>query len=164
MSTVNVLKSDGSIQAVPASEFASQPIDPSALAADALSRMAQWISEFEAKIIGPVSPAEQLSWAEKEAAARAYHGSSASAEQLTLLQAEAGLTGETLADLSTKIITQADAFRPIVGMIAGLRRKTEEAVNLAATDPQSDEATFDAILTAAQTQALTLAQQLGLSV
>jgi hypothetical protein len=71
--------------------------------------------------------------------------------QKLLLQSEADITGESLEELSRKIIVRADGFRVAAGTIAGLRRKTVQMIDEAATvaeveallrafKPEADEA------------------------
>ena len=121
-------------------------------AQDVLKRMTAWIAEFEATIIGPVSPAEQLSWTDKEIDARAFQAGTAAPAQTAALQVEADLTGETLEVLAAKIITRADALRPLARAVAGLRRKGEYAIMAEAAKPDPDPAQYEAIL--ADTKAL----------
>ena len=87
-----------------------------------------------------------------------YQAGTATANDLSMLNAEAGLTGETLDDLAASILANAAMFRVIVGKIAGFRRQTKAALE-AATPEQ-----YPAILTAAKAAALADAAAMGLPV
>jgi hypothetical protein len=56
-----------------------------------------------------------------------------------LLETEANITGESLEDLSRKIVIRADAFRASSGTIAGLRRKYEQLISEAATTAEVEQ-------------------------
>lgn len=120
--------------------------------------MIAWIDGVTAKITGPVPADERLSWTEKETAARAIVASTADQRQTDLIGAEAAITGETVSDLAAKIIAKADVYRAVVARIAGLRRATA-----AALDAESDPANYETILAAAQSQAVAMAAQLGIT-
>ena len=126
---------------------------------DLAAAMAIWpaIAErIEAQIAGPVSRGERDSWTAKEAEARAWVADNQAATPI--LSAEAAVTGETMADLTAKVITRADALKPITGEIAGLRRATELAL-AAAAEPDD----YETILQTAQAQAIALAAARGIT-
>jgi hypothetical protein len=56
-----------------------------------------------------------------------------------LLETEASITGESLEDLSKRIIAMADAFRATSGTVAGLRRKYEQLISEAATTAEVEQ-------------------------
>ncbi|GHE88248.1 hypothetical protein GCM10016455_05480 [Aliiroseovarius zhejiangensis] len=118
---------------------------------EALNAMNQWIEGFMASQAGGAPLHEQMTWAEKDAAARAYLQSAATAEQQALLQGEADLTGETLTELAQEIVTNAARFQAIAVRASGLRRKTTDLLK-AVTDPHD----YEGILLTAKAQAETL--------
>ena len=69
-------------------------------------------------------------------AARAYLADAASADQLAMLQAEAAVTGEAVADLAAAIVAMAESYADIAAQLAGLRRKTRTAIEAATTPAQ----------------------------
>lgn len=83
------------------------------------------------EISGLVPRAEELSWPSKEVAAQAWQAGTASQLQVSMLQAEASQTGETLAELVAAILSRSGAFYAASGAIAGLRRTTIAAVTAA---------------------------------
>lgn len=93
----------------------------------------QGIAEVAGRITGEVPLAEMLSWGPKEEAARAHVAGSASAEQLALIRGEAAITGEAEAALVTRILANADAYRGVVALLTGLRRKAEAGLAAAAS-------------------------------
>lgn len=123
---------------------------------EALTAMQAWIERAEETIDGGVSKGERDSYLAKELEARAWLADNTS--PTPILSAEAAVTQEALADLATKVITKADALRPILGEIAGLRRATEVAL-LAETDPYQ----LEVILQGAIAQAITLAAARGIT-
>ena len=131
---------------------------PAYATADAAkAALVAWIDEFTAGVTGAVPKDEKLSWDAKEAAAKAHQAGTADAEQTALLQGEADLTGESLADLSTAIITKATTFRTVVSKVAGLRRSMGVAI-----DAESDPYQYEIILNNGKTQAEAMAAALGL--
>ena len=120
--------------------------------------MTEWADAFALQITGIRPESEKLSWSDKEKAAERYQAGTATANDLSMLNAEAGLTGETLDDLAASILANAAMFRVIVGKIAGFRRQTKAALE-AATPEQ-----YPAILTAAKAAALADAAAMGLPV
>ncbi|MEP1494296.1 hypothetical protein, partial [Pseudophaeobacter sp.] len=49
---------------------------------------------------------------------------------------EAAITGEAVADLAAAIVAMADAYASIAAQLAGLRRKTRAAIEVATTPAQ----------------------------
>lgn len=129
-----------------------------ATAEAALAAMAEWASAFVAPLLAGTPPEERLSWPVKEKAARDYLEGIASADDAAMIEAEAAVTGEAPADLCASILDQAATFRAVSARIAGLRRKTRNAL-IAEPDPYK----FDAILAAAQAEARAMATDLGIA-
>lgn len=94
-----------------------------------------WLDARASDMTGKVPIPEMLSWGSKEAAARSVLDGTASGP--TILDAEAGVTGEPLALLAANVVASADAYRQAAGLLAGTRRVGLKAI-LAATTP--DEA------------------------
>lgn len=98
--------------------FAAPPVpEPSQIEATAL--ITYMIDAAAVEITGEVPEVERLSWTAKEQAARAYREGRGSDY---MLETEAGLTGETLDDLTAKIIRNADLYRSVVAAMTGIRR------------------------------------------
>ncbi|MFC4215101.1 hypothetical protein ACFP4H_13985 [Pseudophaeobacter arcticus] len=104
--------------------------------ADGLSRALQQLAAAASEITGQVPQAERDSWATKALAARGYLADAASADQLAMLQAEAAITGEAVADLAAAIVAMAESYADIAAQLAGLRRKTRAAIEVATTPAQ----------------------------
>jgi hypothetical protein len=129
--------------------------DPTEL--DLSKSMAKNQVYLEANRIGQVMsqgipPSEMNSFAIKEQAAREYmtlqpdqpikedsRKDSMDPANRLLLETEANITGESLEDLSTKIVIRADAFRVSSGTVAGLRRKYEQLITEAATTAEVEQ-------------------------
>ena len=124
---------------------------------EAKSAMMRWIETFTVQITGAVPIDEKLSWDAKEAAARAFASGDAQAHHIAMIEGEALITGESPSALVAKIIANANQYRAIASAVAGLRRKTNAALD-AITDPQQ----YALVLSAAQTQAAVLAQSMGI--
>lgn len=139
------------------------PPDPSAVLdaakMDAKRRVIARADQIADAITGYVPLSERLSWPKKEAAALAYDANTATPSQLALLQAETSVTGETVAALAAKIISNAATYTTAAGLIAGQRRKTLEAID-ALTDPATVAADLAAIFQTAEAQAQALLAQL----
>lgn len=115
--------------------------------AQANARVITLIEAATATITGPVPLAEMLSWTAKEEAARrllTYPEDVTDAGIEAILGGEAALTGETIGQLAIKIIANADAYRTIIAVLAGLRRKTSAAIDTAQT-PEAVQAAVDAM-------------------
>jgi predicted nucleic acid-binding Zn-ribbon protein len=104
--------------------------------AEGLARALDRLAAAAAEITGQVPQAERDSWATKAVSARAYLADAASADQLAMLQAEAAVTGEAVADLAAAIVAMADAYASIAAQLAGLRRKTRAVIEAATTPAQ----------------------------
>jgi hypothetical protein len=129
--------------------------DPTEL--DLSKSMAKNQVYLEANRIGQVMsqgipPSEMNSFAIKEQAAREYmtlqpdqpikedsRKDSMDPANRLLLETEANITGESLEDLSTKIVIRADAFRVSSGTVAGLRRKYKQLIIEAATTAEVEQ-------------------------
>lgn len=110
----------------------------------ALADLVSWIDASTVPLTGLVPRAERDSWPNKEASARAFVAGSATSQQVQDLEAEAAQTGETVAALAARIVTRANAWRPIAMALAGIRRKA--TADLAVAD--SLEAIRAAVATA----------------
>ena len=102
----------------------------------AISAVLNTADEMAEKLTGRVPAAERDSWPLKEQAARAYLAGEQSEQDTALLQAEAELTGETVAALAATIVQKSTLFRIAAGKIAGMRRTTIAAINEADTFEQ----------------------------
>lgn len=137
---------------------APEPIDVAAVKASAISRIVARADEIAEMITGAVPLAERLSWSTKEAAARAIVAGTATAEQQTMITAEAQITGEAVADLAARVIANATRYVTASGFIAGQRRKVVALID-ALTEPETVEEDVAAILTAAESETQALLAQ-----
>ncbi|RGP39053.1 hypothetical protein [Pseudotabrizicola alkalilacus] len=132
-------------QAVTAQTRAASAL--AAAQAQAHARVITLIEAATATITGPVPLAEMLSWTSKEEAARRLLTLPAGETDPgieAILGGEAAQTGETLDVLAEKIIANADAYRSIIAVLAGLRRMTCTAIDTAAT-PEAVQTAMDAL-------------------
>ncbi len=98
------------------------------------------LDDLGERVSGLVPRAEELSWPSKELAAQAWLSGNANAYQMSMLQAEAALTGETIGGLVAAIITNVPGFYEASGQIAGLRRTIVSAINTASDEQQVETA------------------------
>lgn len=120
--------------------------------------MVAWINSFAADLTVGMPDAELRALPVKGAAARAYLDGTATTEQLGILQAEAGLTGEEVDALAAKIKANADRDDQVNAKISGLRRALKLQLE-AVEDPFG----YEPILQAGRVQAVSLAAELGLT-
>ncbi|HEX9857222.1 MAG TPA: hypothetical protein VGA75_02630 [Paracoccaceae bacterium] len=102
------------------------------------------IEAVAAGVTGAVPLAEMLSWAAKEEAARAHAEARATAGQAALITGEAAVTGEDTAALVARIIANADAYRGVIAVLTGLRRRGIGEI-AAADSPEAVAAVMQAI-------------------
>ncbi|MEL7513677.1 MAG: hypothetical protein AAGK03_03620 [Pseudomonadota bacterium] len=119
---------------------------------------AEFVSSFTLPLIGDIPEAERLAFSAKEAAARAYVAGSATAEETSMIEGEAALTGEAPADLAGYIIMRADIYRKVIAYLSGLRRKLS-----AQLDAAPDAYQFETLFLAAQGEAAAWVTSEGLS-
>ncbi|MGK7753785.1 hypothetical protein [Roseovarius sp. C03] len=124
--------------------------------AAAMAALKAYIERFLAPITGAITAEEKVSWPVKEVAAIAYLAGTADASATAMIEGEAAVTTEDPSDLCDKILAEAETFRGLAAMIAGLRRKVS-----AALDAESDPHKYAAIIAAAEAEAVTLATALG---
>lgn len=124
----------------------------------ALAAMLGWINEFASTLTAAMPHAEVRSLPVKAAAARALLAGEATVGQTEMLQAEADLTGEALADLAAEIAANADRDDLVNAKISGLRRSLKLQLE-AAADPFA----YETILEAGKQQALAMAAELGIA-
>lgn len=139
---------DGSFEAPPA-----PPAFPTKSAAQAA--MLGWIEELSDEITGKRPLAEKLSWPTKLMVAKEYLANQAG-EVPAMISTEAALRGSTPVELAELIVAKGLTFAAAATAIAGLRAKTEAALD-AVTDPYEHEV----VLAAAMQEAVTLKAQLG---
>jgi len=108
--------------------------------ASARRQMRSTFKQYQAALTAGIPEGERLSWAQKEAAARAVltAGWAPSAEGLALLDAELAVTQPAGLDvdrdeLAARIVARADAYRAAAGRLAGVRRRVEAAIDAATT-------------------------------
>lgn len=122
--------------------------------AGAKAEMLGWIEEFTQQFTREYAGAEVSAWSRKAEAARAH---TLEAPQAIIVQ-EASVTEETPEALAQTIIAKADLFEGVVARVTGLRRKTVWAIDAAETAEA-----LPGILSDAQTAALALAAELGIT-
>ena len=101
--------------------------------------MVAWIEQLSDELTGKRPLAEKLSWPTKLAAAQAAQTGAATAEQINMIATEAQLRGVTTEALAALIIEKGMKFATIAAAIAGLRARTEAALE-AVVDPAGYEA------------------------
>lgn len=121
----------------------------------AIASLIEWTENFTISITGPRPEAEKLSWLMKGPAARAYLSGTANSSQKKMIEIEAVITGENPDDLANTIVTKADIFETIAIQIAGIRRKTENALTTA--EPEM----YETILLAAKEEVTEAAKKIG---
>lgn len=123
---------------------------------DAKAAMIKWIEQLEMSITGERSLGEKLSWPTKLVVAKEYLANQAG-DVPAMIATEAALRETTPVELAELIVAKGMAFAAASSAIAGLRAKTETALE-AVTDPYD----YEVVLAAAATQAEALKAQLGL--
>ncbi len=123
----------------------------------ARAAMVAWIDQLMTAITGPVPSYERASWPSKAEAARAYQAGTARPDQIAMIEGEAATSPRTPAEVAAVIVLRADQYEAIVSRSAGLRVSLDEALE-AATDP----AQYETILNTGKSQALALAESLGI--
>ncbi len=103
---------------------------------EAINQIVKMIDVAAVVITGEVPEVEKLSWTAKEQAARASLSGGITIEQLALLSIEANTRGETIEELATKVVLNADLYRAAVAAMTGTRRRA-----LALLDAGDDPAT-----------------------
>ena len=126
--------------------------------ASARVAMLGFINDLTKQITSQYPAAEVSAWPSKAEAARAVIAGTARADQTTLIQDEADLTGATLTDQAAAIVAKAEMFEAIVAKVSGLRQATDAWLVEATTSAERE-----AVLDAAQAQAVTLAAAYGLA-
>lgn len=121
----------------------------------AKAAMVAWINSFLAPFTKNAADAEPHAWEKKAAAAHAYPNGTAI--QTMLIEVEAGVSGETPAELCAAIKVQEELYAEIIAFTTGLRRKTVADIDAA------QPADIPAILDAAQAAAIAKAQELGIA-
>ena len=91
--------------------------------ANAYVEISEALDGYARSLTGSVPRAERDSWETKALAAAAYLADEATAGQTAMLQAEADVTGETVAEVAALINVRGSAFAAAAMTIAGLRRK-----------------------------------------
>lgn len=129
--------------------------DPVAILAAAktngLARISDFAKSKRALIAGTNDDAEIAGWNNKLRIAQAIGAGTATYGEKAAFQAEItarGISGETLAVFTQKVITNAGFFAQAVGLIDGLKRKWQDAVNAAKTPEE-----VTAVLAAVKQQA-----------
>lgn len=124
--------------------------------AEAQAVMLKWIEELSDEITGKRPLAEKLSWPTKLMVAKEYLANQAG-DVPAMISTEAALRGSTPVELAELIVAKGLAFAAAASAIAGLRAKTEAALD-AVTDPYE----YEVVLAAAAQEAQALKAQLGL--
>jgi hypothetical protein len=94
----------------------------------ALTTIASHHAQALNELTGNATLEERDTWPVKAEAALAWSRGSASEAQINLLTGEAKAMGEEIDDLVAKISARSDAYHALVGMAAGLKRKSEKQV------------------------------------
>jgi hypothetical protein len=125
---------------------------------EAKAAMLDWIDAFLSRFTVGIAKNEPLFWDRKDALARAYIAGTATDDEKAIIDVEAGLTGETPADLCKVIAKKGEDYSKVMALTTGLRRKT-----VAAIDAAEDLETIPGILAHAQAVALAEAAKLNVA-
>lgn len=98
---------------------------------ETLDEYVDWIETFTNELTGHIPQTEKDGWVNKGHAAEAYLANTATVAQKSMIEIEAGLTGEDPVKLSEKIINKLLEHARISATIAGYRRKTEMELEFA---------------------------------
>lgn len=134
-----------------ADSLRSVPVTLAQAKTDGLARISDFAKSKRALIAGTSDDAEIAGWNNKLRIAQAIGAGTATDGEKAAFQAEItarGISGETLDTFCQKVIRNAGFFAQAVGLIDGLKRKGQDAVNAAKTP---DEVT--AVLAAIKQQA-----------
>lgn len=119
--------------------------------AEALTSLDQEHAEILRNLTGNATIEERDTWQSKALAAEAIQAGNANPYQLDMIGTEASLSGVEVAELVTTILTKNAGFMKMIGLAAGHRAATREAIKSA-----PDTSTLDLILTKAGETAQTL--------
>lgn len=111
-----------------------------ALRRPAYDRLAAFLGTATAALTDGVPMAEQLSWSVKEEASKRHQMMIATNDDTELLATEANITGETIDQLSARILAIAATSRRAVAALTGLRRRAEGEIAQAMTAADADAA------------------------
>lgn len=104
----------------------------------AKARTLERINAVTRRVLSEYADGEAQSWTKKEVAATAMLAGQADAEQTAFLQIEADIVGETVTDLSTRVVASAQRMNRLAPAAAGLRRAAAAAIDAATTVAQVD--------------------------
>jgi hypothetical protein len=98
--------------------------------ADALRRVDAFAAAFRSRIAGTADPIEVAGWNNKLALAMAVKAGTAKPHEVAALQVEIDLRGfgETLDQFVAKVAMNAAKFSHAVGLIDGMKRRSQDAV------------------------------------
>jgi hypothetical protein len=117
---------------------------------EAIERVAISHSNFLRELTGGATIEERDTWQAKALAAEAIANATPSASQLDMITTEAELTGENIADLVQKILVKYRNYSKLIGLAAGMKRKTEseilEASSISEIDEILEQASAEALL------------------
>ena len=118
--------------------------------ASAMREVIAYADRVTAGIRGDIPEDERASWTQKLAEAEAYFATPDAVipPATPILSAEASITGETIAELASRVIAKGTEYKMIAGAIAGMRRSIEAQLDAVNTSDKRE-----AILLAAQAQA-----------
>lgn len=98
---------------------------------EALASLDQKHAEILRNLTGNATIEERDTWQSKALAASAIQDGSANPYQLDMIGTEAALSKVTVEELVTKILTKNAAFMKMIGLAAGHRTATREAIKSA---------------------------------
>lgn len=119
--------------------------------ANGLTRIANYSKSKRAQIAGTTDDGEIAGWTYKLQIAQAIGAGTATVAEIAAFQAEIdarGIVGETMAIFCQKVLRNAAFYAQAVGLIDGVKRRAQDAVNAATTPDQ-----VEAALAAAKLQA-----------
>lgn len=96
------------------------------------------------QLTGDATIEERDTWLLKALASAAYAAGTADAYQTDMLETEAAMAGEPVADLVAKVLEKNAAFQKMVGLASGHRRATEAAFRSASSIEELEAAVLSA--------------------
>jgi hypothetical protein len=86
-----------------------------------------YAAELRDRYLGPISPGETAAWTLKEAEAIAHRNGQTPITQMLALEAQ--ISGRLLESVADRVLANAEKFRALEAIIAGVRGKHDDAVD-----------------------------------
>lgn len=96
-------------------------------------------AEFLRNLTGNATIEERNTWQSKALACEAILNGTASEIQIEMIATEAQIVGEEIETLITKILTRYGSYQKLIGLVSGLKRKTQATIDQCTTKEQIDQ-------------------------